>query len=424
VIVVGLPSGGRQSNDKRYPIAVLGTSRRGLLTSDSTRIPGLVSIADVAPTALGTDEALGSQAANDPVARVLALDREIRDNATGGLAGALIAAVLILLLAWLRPRAAALGFATGLAANLALGLAGVTDPWAAAVTIGLAIGLGAPLLALWVDTPVAVGAVLAAVLVAYLVALGVDGTAVALSPFGPQQNSRFYGVSNLLETMLLVPAFGAAALLFRRFGWGAFAAVALVAFVTVAGDRFGADGGGAIVLGVGYAVLAVLLAGGGRRALAGAVVGAAALVVLLVGLDAATGGSSHVTRSLRRGPVHLAEDLRDRVALSYDRAVVHWYVALLVAAGLAALVLLAVRLSRSDAPRADQAVPLAIAAAVATSLVVNDSPAEVIVCGLVGFVAALPGRLARDASPPPPARARLAARRGRLRRREDSRAPA
>jgi hypothetical protein len=45
-IVLGLPEGGEQPNDRRYPIAVLG--ERGLLVSDSTRIPGLVSIVDVA----------------------------------------------------------------------------------------------------------------------------------------------------------------------------------------------------------------------------------------------------------------------------------------------------------------------------------------------------------------------------------------
>ena len=36
-------------------------------------------------------------------------------------------------------------------------------------------------------------------LVAYLVAMGVDDRWVALSPLGPSQNARFYGISNLLE---------------------------------------------------------------------------------------------------------------------------------------------------------------------------------------------------------------------------------
>ena len=45
-IVVSLPPPGRTDNDVRYPIALLG--ERGLLTSDSTRIDGLVSVTDVA----------------------------------------------------------------------------------------------------------------------------------------------------------------------------------------------------------------------------------------------------------------------------------------------------------------------------------------------------------------------------------------
>ena len=55
-IVLGLPEGGDQPNDRRYPIAVIGPGFDGLLTSPSTRIPGLVSVADVAPTALGRED--------------------------------------------------------------------------------------------------------------------------------------------------------------------------------------------------------------------------------------------------------------------------------------------------------------------------------------------------------------------------------
>ena len=117
--------------------------------------------------------------------------------------------------------------------------------------IGFAIAVGAPLLARVAQSAEAVGFILVGVVLAYLVALGLDGASVALSPLGPTQNSRFYGVSNLLETLLLVPALAGAALLTRRFGWPAFAGVALVTLLAVAGDRFGADGGGAIVLGVG-----------------------------------------------------------------------------------------------------------------------------------------------------------------------------
>jgi hypothetical protein len=49
-IVLGLPQGGAQLNNRRYGIAVVAPGYRGLLTSPNTRIPGLVTIADVAPT--------------------------------------------------------------------------------------------------------------------------------------------------------------------------------------------------------------------------------------------------------------------------------------------------------------------------------------------------------------------------------------
>src|SRR5215217_1056151 len=67
-VVVGIPKGGTQPNDRRYPIVVIAPGYRGLLTSHSTRIPGLVSVVDVAPTALGNGAKLGSTRADDPAA--------------------------------------------------------------------------------------------------------------------------------------------------------------------------------------------------------------------------------------------------------------------------------------------------------------------------------------------------------------------
>src|SRR5436190_18749292 len=51
-IVVALPpKGDPVLNDRRYPIAVVGRGYHGVLVSRTTRIPGVVSIADIAPTA-------------------------------------------------------------------------------------------------------------------------------------------------------------------------------------------------------------------------------------------------------------------------------------------------------------------------------------------------------------------------------------
>jgi hypothetical protein len=384
-IVLGLPSGGEQPNDRGFPIAVLGNGFEGLLTSQSTRLPGVVSIADVAPTALGEDDGLRSTAAEDPVARVLALDRLIEAKKDARLVSGLLVAGLILLLALGFPRAALLAFATALTANLVLGVAETATLWIVVVVMVAALAAAVPL-ARVLRSAVAVGLALAAVLVLYLVAFALDGSWVAYSPWGPPQNGRFYGVSNLLETMLLVPALAGAALVARRFGAVAFAAVAAVAFVAVAGSRFGADGGGALVLAAGYAILAALLAGLRGRALVFALAGAAALAGALIALDAATGGSSHVTRAIGGGPESLASHFGDRLVISWERATVGPGAALFVFVPLVVLAILAVRVAISEAPMSRRALPLGFAAAIAVSLVVNDSPNDVATAGLVGFV--------------------------------------
>jgi hypothetical protein len=385
-IFVTLPQGGTQPNDRRYLVVVSGPGYDGILTSDSTRIPGLVSIADIAPTALGEKGALGSRPDPHPAQTLRVLDARIDDHNDARLPASIVAAVLILLLALWRPRAGLLGFGAVLAANLLLGVTEVSSFWPTQIVIALA-GLSGLALEIVLTSELAIGLFLAGVVAAYLVVLGVDASAVALSPFGPTQNARFYGISNLLETMLLVPALGGAYYLQRRLGWLAFAAVAVLTFATVAANRFGADGGGAIVLAVAFACLAALLAGlrGARLAV---VLGAAVVVGGgLVALDAAIGPSSHITRAVGSGPGGLASDLRDRVQLSWERIVHKPSVTVVVAVCLPILVVLVVRLLRSDIPLWRRALPLAFALGIAVSLVVNDSPNDVITAGLVGYVA-------------------------------------
>jgi hypothetical protein len=120
---------------------------------------------------------------------------------------------------------------------------------------------------------------------------------------------------------------------------------------------------------------------------------ALALGAGFVALDAATGSSSHVTRALEGGPRGLAADLRDRVVLSWERATDSWYVALLIAAFALALVFLALQTIKRGGAGKQTAVPLALAAAIATSLVVNDSPNDVLLVGFAAYVAADRGML-------------------------------
>ena len=397
VIVLGLPRGGIQPNDRRYPIAVLGPGYRGRLTSDSTRIPGLVSVVDVAPTALDREGRLGSEAADDPVAELIQLDERITANREAKTAVLLVSLALLVALAVFVPAAVLPGLAAVLLANLALGIAGAKEVWVDVLVIVLFVAAS---LAFTRLPLVAHGLLLAGVLAAYLVAMGIDDRWIALSPLGPTQNARFYGLSNLLATFLLVPALAGAAILGRRFGLWAFGAVGVLALLTVGGSQFGADGGGVLVLLAGYAVLIAAEYGLTRRTAIAAGVAAGVLVLAL-----ALGGGSHVTDALRDGPAGLAEDFARRLELSWLRATSDWGVGLLVGGGIVALALLALRERRT--------LLTAYLAALAVSLLVNDSPNDVIVAGLAGYLAlsSAPG-----VAPPAGERARLVARGRRVQR--------
>ncbi len=346
--LVVLPPKGRTEND-RYPIAV-SPGPRGVLTSDSTRIDGLVSLADVA------NGEMRVVSVADPIATLARLQHRIERNDRIRLPLTLLAGAIAYLCALFAPALAPRVLLVALAANL--WLAG----WWVVALVALA-GLVLPL-----------GVACATVLAAYLLVLGFDPESVALSPFGPSQAGRFYGVSNLLETMLLVPALLGAARLGR-----AGIAVGALALVTVAGSRFGADGGGLIVLLAAYATLLLRTAGArlGATRLALVGVGAVALGVLLVGVDAALGGSSHVTHAVGDGPGALLGDLADRLEISARRTFDAFGPAFAALASLAVLVFVATR--RPHGPLTD-----AILVGILVSLLVNDTPGDVLGMGAVG----------------------------------------
>jgi mono/diheme cytochrome c family protein len=343
-ILVSLPPAGRTDNDVRYPIALLGA--RGLLTSDSTRIDGLVSVTDIATGRLRV------VAADDPAQALEDLDRRIERNSDWRLPLTIALAALLIGMAILRPQHAVRALLVVLAANL----------WLSPL-VAVAAGIAVLLLPL--------GWACAAVLLAYLVAMGIDAETVALSPFGPSQSGRFYGINNLLETMLLAPALVGAALLGR-----AGVLVAALAFVTIGGNRFGADGGGIVVLAVAYLVLWLRLRGErlSWRLAALVAVGAIALALALLGLDAATGGSSHVTDAVGDGPAALAGDIADRIELSVRRTAASIGATAVVLASLAILIATALRSRRE--PVLD-----AYLVGLAVSLVVNDTPGDVLGVG-------------------------------------------
>src|SRR6185437_3838657 len=99
-IYVSLPPPGRTHNVRRYPIAVVGGGYHGLLTSDSTRIPGLVAITDVAPSAValarGERPALRSQRDADAAGDLSELDERLTRTHDLRLAATLIVVFSIL----------------------------------------------------------------------------------------------------------------------------------------------------------------------------------------------------------------------------------------------------------------------------------------------------------------------------------------
>jgi hypothetical protein len=372
-IVVELPREERRPNDRRYRISIVGGGYSGVLTSTSTRLPGLVSIADVAPTVLalerGETPIIGSRPSANPAAELRELDRRLHDaRASRGIANGLVIALVTAFALLRRGRAALLVAPAAIAAALALSAAGVSDRWAVAVAI-VAAALAAARLPL-------VPAV-SAFLVAYLAVLVWWPETNALAALGaqPDGGGRFYGVTNQVETLLLAPMLAAGSLLSLPL----LVPFALLALVTVGWSDAGADGGGVLVLFAAFALLALHAAGRvSARTVALAAAAVAAAGAGFVGLDSALGGSSHVTRALTDGTVF--DDLGRRARLSWALVSGSFEGAAVTLGGLALVAALWARRPRFAAGDA-------FALAILVSLVANDAPRKVALYGAVGAVA-------------------------------------
>jgi hypothetical protein len=386
-IYVTLPPSGNHPNTRRYPLAIVGPGYRGILVSRSTRIRGLVSIADIAPTAValehGERPVIQARADDDAAADVAELDLRLKRNhdvrlwETLILVGAVLGGALlaVLLGSEYLGRAALLAAPSVLAAALILSAAEVTRP-------GLVVGL-LPVIALGLAALLAIPRgllpwALVGFLVAYLIVFVGWPEVASFSAIGssPDGGGRFYGAGNLVETVLLTVSLEAAALLgLRAIPW-----VLALALVTVGWSKAGADGGGIVVLLAAFAVLASRMYGvrWTWRRVAAAIAGGAVLVAALVGLDAASGGSSHVTHAFRKGPVSLAEDLASRIHISAASLGSSAVQATVFAVSIVSLVVLATR--RPRFPAGD-----ALLVGIAVSLLVNDSPGAVASAGALSY---------------------------------------
>jgi hypothetical protein len=377
---VALPPPGKHHNVLRYPIAVIGPGYRGILVSDSTRLPGLVSIADVAPSirALerGEPPRIRSEAEADPLARLARLDRRLTRAHDARVQAMLVLAGLMTVLGLLAlatrstllGRAAFLAAPTCIAVGVLLSAAGVATPWVAVLILALAsaaaaLAGGALLRPRW---PLALG--LAALFAFLFTVLWAEPGWNILAVIGPHPDGggRFYGVTNQVETLLLAPGLVLGALA----GVRALPAVALLVAAGIGVSRVGADGGGLVVFLAGFLVLGLRLRRVPAARAAAAVAVAAGAALALIGIDAATGGSSHVTHAIGGGPGSLLGDLGHRLHLSAESIGATWNNAVLFSAGVSALLWLSLRRPRL-------AVLDALLAALAVSLLVNDTPTDV-----------------------------------------------
>jgi hypothetical protein len=386
-IFVALPPPGTHPNTKRYPLAIVGGGYRGLLTSSSTRIPGLVSLADIAPTAVALDEGRkpvirSRRDANAP-ATLERLDDRMTDAHAVRLAATLILVGSVLggaLLATLSGseyvgRAGLLAAPAALGSSVLLSAAGATRPAVvgsllAVLTVGASL-----LLAL---SPHLLRPSLVGLIAGYLVVLVAWPDVSALAAIGPHPDGggRFYGSTNLTSGVLLPVALVAGSLAGRR----GVVVVALLALLTVGWSRAGADGGGLVMMAAAFLVLALALRRE-RLTVRNVLLGIGALAagaLLLVGLDAATGGSSHVTRAVRKGPTSLAGDLGHRLQISWATITSNWHAGLVFAVAVGALAVLATRPPQTAPTKA-------LLVGVAVSLLVNDTPTDVASAGALSY---------------------------------------
>ena len=344
IYVIRAPPPGRV---RLLPTGILGPGFRAkVLYSATTRRPGLVAATDMAPTVLHflgvpipkqmegrVIEARAdgdAEAVRESMARLdVVLSRRSPALRAFGAALLLLAVGL-----WGARRRAGLRAAARIAFLAILWLPGVALVTAATAPSNtvelLALSVGSVALAAVTDRlfpwPLAPALPAALVFGAHAVDLARGSPWIGASVAGPNPKggSRFFGIGNELEIMLsLEVLFGLGAALTvvpRRYAPRMFALGCLIAAGVIGSGRLGADVGGVITLGAGAAG-AVLASIGGpltrRRLVLAALVPVAALVAL-VGLDLATSGGAHLTRTVihGNGASGLIDILHRRLAIS------------------------------------------------------------------------------------------------------------
>jgi hypothetical protein len=354
-------------------IGIAGRGFDGTLTSDSTRIRGLVLSTDIAPTILSRlgmpvpDEMTGEPIQIDgAVDAAYVEDLQDRLAVVGPRRAPVIGVSLLIWVALvalaglafrgrgLRVALAALAVSLALVPAL-LFLTAALEP--SELAERLIVGIGAPGLALAMLRvagglrAMAIASAASVAVYAVDVVAGSNLTALSLIGPNPAGGVRFYGIGNELEATVaaLVPIATGAALA----GWAprasartaalAFAIAGLVAVAAFAPGRFGADVGAAVAIPVGTAVAIAVCLGASRGRLAWLIAAPVAVLVVFVAVDLALGGGAHLTRTVLQagGLDDVAEVFQRRLELSarsferYAQTVPFWVILALIVAGVA-----------------------------------------------------------------------------------------
>ena len=380
IVLVLPPRGAPMANDRLYRIAVIGRGFHGLLTSPTTRIPGLVSIVDVAPTALNHHYGgMSSVPAAGAVADLSRLGAQIHGEDRLKYAGVFIVAGIVILFALLGWSAARTAIPAALLANLVLGALQVTNEVAICAIFTAATALGALWLARVCRDSLALLSLITAVLLVYMLLFVTRPEWAAITPLGPDQNLRFWGIGDQIATLLLAPLLTGAVIARQRFGWLGFAAFSLLGLLVMTDNRLGANGGGAIGLGLALSLLGIRLSRRGLLAFAGASAAAAAIVLAIVRHGLASPGPNHLRSAFGHGVGGLLRVAANRVPLVYTPALHDWPLTLPLALLLVVSGALAFRVTRA---RAGRDLLLALAAGLFASLIVNDATGFMLAAGI------------------------------------------
>lgn len=262
----------------------------------------------------------------------------------------------------------------------------------------------------------------AATMVAYTVDLAMGSDLIVRSLLGPNPRfgSRFYGLGNELEAILpviMLAGLAAVPALRQRSLRSAiaFGLAGLALGVVVGSGRLGADVGGVITVGAGFAVATVLMLPGRwtwRRGVAVVAVPVLGLG-LLAAIDVVTAGNSHFSRSvLGAGSFdELFKTFERRYELAYNQLISKLIPVLTGLALLAAIYGLRWRSTLLSSVEGQASWGAALAGALAGSIagaLTNDSGPVIVVYGLItaSFIVAYlrgdPRLVSPDPARPPP----------------------